>query len=140
MGKRFGEVTNEIKNVAYDVENGPNGTPRVRIGDRQYTPQELSALILQKMKQTAEDYLGQTVTEAVITVPAYFNDAERQGHQRSGSDCRSRRENALSTSQPQPRWPTVSIKPTTTRKLPSSTLVAVRSISRFWNWAMVYLK
>ena len=84
MGKRFGEVTNEIKNVAYDVENGPNGTPRVKIGDRQYTPQELSALILQKMKQTAEDYLGQTVTEAVITVPAYFNDAERQATKEAG--------------------------------------------------------
>ncbi|UFH52473.1 molecular chaperone DnaK [Spirosoma sp. KNUC1025] len=84
MGKRYGEVTNEIKNVAYDVENGPNGTPRVKIGDRQYTPQEISALILQKMKQTAEDYLGQTVTEAVITVPAYFNDAERQATKEAG--------------------------------------------------------
>lgn len=84
MGKRYSEVTNEIKNVAYNVENGPNGTPRVRIGDRQYTPQEISALILQKMKQTAEDYLGQTVTEAVITVPAYFNDAERQATKEAG--------------------------------------------------------
>jgi len=84
MGKRYGEVSNEIKNVAYDVENGPNSTPRVRIGDRQYTPQEISALILQKMKQTAEDYLGQTVTEAVITVPAYFNDAERQATKEAG--------------------------------------------------------
>lgn len=84
MGKRFGEVQNEIKNVAYDVERGANDTPRVRIGDRQYTPQELSALILQKMKQTAEDYLGQTVTEAVITVPAYFNDAERQATKEAG--------------------------------------------------------
>lgn len=85
MGKRYSEVTNEIKNVAYDVENGPNSTPRVRIGDRQYTPQEISALILQKMKQTAEDYLGQTVTEAVITVPAYFNDAERQATKEAGA-------------------------------------------------------
>ncbi|QHV93922.1 molecular chaperone DnaK [Spirosoma endbachense] len=84
MGKRYAEVTNEIKNVAYDVENGPNATPRVRIGDRLYTPQEISALILQKMKQTAEDYLGQTVTEAVITVPAYFNDAERQATKEAG--------------------------------------------------------
>lgn len=84
MGKRYSEVTNEIKNVAYDVVNGPNGTPRVKIGDRQYTPQEISALILQKMKQTAEDYLGQTVTEAVITVPAYFNDAERQATKEAG--------------------------------------------------------
>lgn len=84
MGKRFGEVQNELKTVAYDVERGPNDTPRVKIGDRQYTPQEISALILQKMKQTAEDYLGQTVTEAVITVPAYFNDAERQATKEAG--------------------------------------------------------
>ena len=84
MGKRFNEVQNEIGHMAYKVEKGPNDTPRVRIGDRQYTPQELSALILQKMKQTAEDYLGQTVTEAVITVPAYFNDAERQATKEAG--------------------------------------------------------
>lgn len=84
MGKRFNDVQNEIKTVSYTVERGPNDTPRVRIGDRQYTPQELSALILQKMKQTAEDYLGQSVTEAVITVPAYFNDAERQATKEAG--------------------------------------------------------
>ena len=84
MGKRYGEVTNEMKTVAYEVEKGPNNTPRVRIGERQYTPQELSALILQKMKQTAEDYLGQEVKEAVITVPAYFNDAERQATKEAG--------------------------------------------------------
>lgn len=84
MGKRFNDVQNEIKTISYSVERGPNDTPRVRIGDRQYTPQELSALILQKMKQTAEDYLGQTVTEAVITVPAYFNDAERQATKEAG--------------------------------------------------------
>ncbi|GAA4450789.1 molecular chaperone DnaK [Nibrella saemangeumensis] len=84
MGKRYNEVQNEIKNGSYTIERGPNDTPRVRIGDRQYTPQEISALILQKMKQTAEDYLGQTVTEAVITVPAYFNDAERQATKEAG--------------------------------------------------------
>jgi len=84
MGRQFGEVTNEMKTIAYEVEKGPNNTPRVRIGDRQYTPQEISALILQKMKQTAEDYLGQEVTEAVITVPAYFNDAERQATKEAG--------------------------------------------------------
>jgi molecular chaperone DnaK len=84
MGKRYKEVTNEMKTVAYTVEEGPNSTPRVRIGDRLYTPQEISAFILQKMKQTAEDYLGQTVTEAVITVPAYFNDAERQATKEAG--------------------------------------------------------
>jgi molecular chaperone DnaK len=84
MGKKFDEVTDEIKNMPYIVEKGNNNTPRVRIGDRQYTPQEISAMILQKMKQTAEDYLGTTVTEAVITVPAYFNDAERQATKEAG--------------------------------------------------------
>jgi molecular chaperone DnaK len=84
MGKRYSEVGSEMKTVAYDVEKGPNDTPRVKIGDRLYTPQEISAFILQKMKSTAEDYLGQTVTEAVITVPAYFNDAERQATKEAG--------------------------------------------------------
>ncbi|MDI9858290.1 molecular chaperone DnaK [Flectobacillus roseus] len=85
MGKRYSEVGSELKTIAYTVEQGSNDTPRVRIGDRLYTPQEISAQILTKMKQTAEDYLGQTVTEAVITVPAYFNDAERQATKEAGA-------------------------------------------------------
>ncbi len=85
MGKRFSDVSNEIKTVAYTVEQGSNNTPRVRIGERLYTPQEISAQILTKMKQTAEDYLGQTITDAVITVPAYFNDAERQATKEAGA-------------------------------------------------------
>ncbi|MES2798073.1 MAG: molecular chaperone DnaK [Bacteroidota bacterium] len=84
MGRKFSEVQSELKTISYNVEKGSNDTPRVRIGDRLYTPQEISAQILTKMKQTAEDYLGQTVTEAVITVPAYFNDAERQATKEAG--------------------------------------------------------
>ena len=85
MGRSFSEVTEEGKNVAYQLTPGPNNTVAVKIGDRTYTPQEISAMVLQKMKQTAEDYLGQPVTEAVITVPAYFNDAQRQATKEAGA-------------------------------------------------------
>ncbi|WP_339877019.1 molecular chaperone DnaK [uncultured Algoriphagus sp.] len=84
MGKKFSEVSEEKKHASYKVEKGTNDTIAVKIGDRSYTPQELSAMILQKMKTTAEDFLGQTVTEAVITVPAYFNDSERQATKEAG--------------------------------------------------------
>lgn len=84
MGKKFADVAEEKKIISYQVESGNNDTVRVRIGDRLYTPQEISAMILQKMKSTAEDYLGTTVSEAVITVPAYFNDAERQATKEAG--------------------------------------------------------
>jgi len=84
MGKKHSEVSAEMKNISYQIEKGNNDTVRVKIGDRLYTPQELSAMILQKMKSTAEDYLGTTITEAVVTVPAYFNDAERQATKEAG--------------------------------------------------------
>ena len=84
MGNSYGECEKEIGRVPYEVAKGENNTPRVKIGDRMYTPQEISAMILQKMKKTAEDYLGTTVSEAVITVPAYFNDAQRQATKEAG--------------------------------------------------------
>lgn len=84
MGNKYSESSKEAGNVAYKVMKGDNDTPRVDIDGRLYTPQELSAMTLQKMKKTAEDYLGQTVTEAVITVPAYFNDAQRQATKEAG--------------------------------------------------------
>ncbi|MDD2986119.1 molecular chaperone DnaK [Flavobacterium sp.] len=84
MGNKYSESLKEAGNVAYKVVKGDNDTPRVDIDGRLYTPQELSAMTLQKMKKTAEDYLGQTVTEAVITVPAYFNDAQRQATKEAG--------------------------------------------------------
>ncbi len=84
MGETYDRVTKEIKRVPYKVVKGDNNTPRVQIDDRKYTPQEISAIILQKMKKTAEDYLGQDVTEAVITVPAYFSDSQRQATKEAG--------------------------------------------------------
>jgi molecular chaperone DnaK len=85
MGMRFSEVTNEISRVPYKVVRGDNDTVRVEIDGRNYTPQEISAMVLQKMKKVAEDYLGEPVTEAVITVPAYFNDSQRQATKEAGA-------------------------------------------------------
>ncbi|MBA5792397.1 MULTISPECIES: molecular chaperone DnaK [unclassified Flavobacterium] len=84
MGEKYSEIQNELSHTAYKVVKGDNDTPRVDIDGRLYTPQELSAMTLQKMKKTAEDYLGQSVTQAVITVPAYFNDAQRQATKEAG--------------------------------------------------------
>ena len=84
MGNKFDEVSKEISRVPYNVVKGDNNTPRVNINDRKYSPQEISAMILQKMKKTAEDFVGHEVTGAVITVPAYFNDAQRQATKEAG--------------------------------------------------------
>ncbi|MEO0311415.1 MAG: molecular chaperone DnaK, partial [Bacteroidota bacterium] len=84
MGESFDNISKEKDRVPYEVVKGDNNTPRVKIKDRNYTPQEISAIILQKMKKTAEDYLGNEVTEAVITVPAYFNDSQRQATKEAG--------------------------------------------------------
>ena len=84
MGNTFSDSEKEVSRVPYKVVKGENNTPRVEIDDRKFSPQEISAVILQKMKQTAEDYLGESVTDAVITVPAYFNDAQRQATKEAG--------------------------------------------------------
>ena len=84
MGETFDQTQKEIARVPFDVVRGDNNTPRVKIDDRMYTPQEISAMVLQKMKKTAEDYLGQEVTDAVITVPAYFSDSQRQATKEAG--------------------------------------------------------
>ena len=84
MGETFDQVQEEVKRMPYKVVRGDNNTPRVDINGRLYTPQEISAMILQKMKKTAEDYLGQKVTDAVITVPAYFSDSQRQATKEAG--------------------------------------------------------
>jgi len=84
MGSTYDDVKKEVSRVPYEVVKGDNNTPRVKIDDRNYTPQEISAMILQKMKKTAEDYLGQEVSEAVVTVPAYFNDSQRQATKEAG--------------------------------------------------------
>jgi len=84
MGETYDKVIDELKRMPYTVVKGDNNTPRVQIDERKYTPQEISAIVLQKMKKTAEDYLGQEVTEAVITVPAYFSDSQRQATKEAG--------------------------------------------------------
>jgi len=85
MGKKYSEISKEIKNLSYKIDKGSNDTVRVNVESRKFTPQEISAMILQKMKSTAEDYLGSDVKEAVITVPAYFNDSERQATKEAGT-------------------------------------------------------
>ncbi len=84
MGRRYNEVGDEMKQVPYIIQQASNGDVRVKTGDNDYSPPEVSAMILQKLKQAAEDYLGQKVTQAVITVPAYFNDAQRQATKDAG--------------------------------------------------------
>ena len=139
MGKRYQEVTKEITRMPYKVESGANDTPRVRIGDRLYTPQEISAMVLQKMKQTAEDYLGTEVTEAVITVPAYFNDSERQATKEAGQIA-GLEVKRISTSLLLAALAYGMDKRDKDMKIAVFDLGGVLLISLFLNWVTVYLK
>ena len=127
MGRRLSEVQDETKRVPYKVVAGPNDVAAVEVQGKRYTPPEISAMILQKMKQTAEDYLGHTVTKAVVTVPAYFNDAQRQATKDAGKVAASK-SCASSTSRRPRRSPTVSTR-RRTRRSPCSTSAAARTIS-----------
>jgi hypothetical protein len=134
MGRRFTEVSDEMKMVPYTVAAAPNGDVRVKIGSEDYAPPQISAMVLQKLKQAAEEYLGQAVTKAVITVPAYFNDAQRQATKEAGKiaglEGHAHRQRAdgggagrmVSTRR-------------RTRRSPSTTSAAARSTFRFWRSA-----
>ena len=109
MGETYDQVAQEVERAPYKVVRGDNNTPRVDIDGRQYSPQEISAIILQKMKKTAEDYLGQEVSEAVITVPAYFSDSQRQATKEAGEIAGLKVRRIINEPRPL-RWLTVWIR------------------------------
>ena len=115
MGRRFDEVPDERTRMPYSVVEGSNGQVSIGIGDKSHSPPEISAAVLQKMKQTAEDYLGETVDEAVITVPAYFNDSQRQATKDAGQASPVSTLSASSTNRRQLHWPTDSTRRATRR-------------------------
>jgi molecular chaperone DnaK len=121
MGRKFSEISEESKMVPYKVVSATNGDVRVVAGGKELAPPEISAMILQKMKDTAEQYLGEKVDKAVITVPAYFNS----------------RSCASSTSRRRPRWPTASTR-RRTRRSRSTTSAVARSTSPCWRWARAW--
>jgi len=122
MGRKYDEVGEEIRLVPYKVVRAPNGDAHVRMGDRTYAPPEISAMILQSLRKAAEDYLGEKVEKAVITVPAYFNDSQRQATKDAGK--------IASTSRRRRPWPTGWTR-RRTRRSPSSTSAAGPSTFRF---------
>ena len=132
MGRRFDEVNEEMKMVPYKVVQSGDHVAIVAQG-KEYTPPQISAMILQKLKKAAEDYLGETVTEAVITVPAYFNDAQRQATKDAGQIA-GLTSSASSTSPRRPRWPMGSTR-RRTKPSPYTTSAAAPSIFRSWKWA-----
>ncbi len=133
IGRSYDETPEERKTVSYKLQKGKDGRAVVDIDGKDYTPEEISAMVLQKLKNDAEKQLGSPVTQAVITVPAYFNDAQRQATKDAGKIAVSKC-SALSTSPRPPRWPTASTRPTRMRRSSSSTWAAVRSTCPSWSW------
>ena len=133
MGRKYSSVSEEMKIVPYKVVEGPNSDVRVQVKDQMYSPPEISAKILQKLKRDAEAFLGTEVTEAVITVPAYFDDAQRQATKDAGRIA-VWKSSVSSTSRPRPRWPTASTR-NTSRPSWCSTSAAAPSTSPSSNWA-----
>ena len=139
MGQRYSELSGEVDRVPYKAVKGDNDTVRVDIDGRLYTPQEISAMVLQKMKKTAEDFLGQEVTEAVVTVPAYFNDSQRQATKEAGEIAGLKISRIIN----EPTAAALSYgldkkaQDMTTRCMTS---VVVLSIFLSWNWVKVYSK
>ncbi len=138
MGRRHDEIVGEAQRMAYKVVKGDNNTVRVDIDGRLYTPQEISAMVLQKMKKTAEDYLGHEVTEAVITVPAYFNDSQRQATKEAGEIAGLKVRRIIN--EPTAAALALAWTKNQEQKIAVYDLGGGTSISRYWNWAMAFLK
>lgn len=138
MGRFYDEVENEIKEVPYKVERGNNNVVVVEVMGKKYTPPEISAMILQKMKQTAEEYLGEKVTEAVITVPAYFNDAQRQATKDAGRIAGLEVKRIIN--EPTAAALAYGLDKKKMKRSPYLTLVVVPLISPSWKSATAFLK
>ena len=133
MGRKYDEVNEEMKMVPYSVVRSANGDARVSAGGKEHSPPELSAIVLQKLKQAAEEYLSEPVTKAVITVPAYFNDAQRQATKDAGQIAGL--EVMRIVNEPTAAALAYGLDKRRTRRLPSTTSAAARSTSRFLRWA-----
>ena len=137
MGRRLSEVPEEISLVPYTVEESKEGMAGVAVGDAHFSPPEISAMILQKLKAAAEDHLGEPVTGAVITVPAYFNDAQRQATKDAGEPSPGSKSSGSSTSPPRPRSPMGSTS-RPTRRSRSTTSAAAPSTSPSSRWGRTW--
>jgi molecular chaperone DnaK len=138
MGRKFDEVNEEMKMVPYRVAKTSNGDVRISAADKEYSPPEISAMILQKLRQAAEEYLGQPVSKAVITVPAYFNDAQRQATKDAGQIAGL--EVMRIVNEPTAAALAYGLDKRRTRRSPCTTSAAAPSTSRSWKWARAWWK